>query len=356
VTSVTADAVPMLGDYDGNRQNNFTALRILFAWCVLFGHSFPITGYGKLNPLSEFFEKSTWLGEVAVSGFFAISGYLVAASFVRRGMIDYCISRILRIYPALIVCVLLTIVLLGSSLTTMEQSAYFAHPRTWNYLWNATALFPMSFDLPGVFQTLPRSGVNGSLWTLPVELSCYILLMVAGATGLLRWRTLANLAGLALLLFSINYFTDVPLVGRVPRWAEPCVYFLLGVGVYLNRDSIPLSLPLAIVAVCLAYAALGEPWFPYVFPPAFIYLIFFIAYRSVYLDIDRWLGDPSYGIYIYAWPIQQTLVLLFPDEGPYFNTAIATVVVATLAMLSWHFLEKPALGLKRRWLHAVSEG
>ncbi|MDP5052505.1 MAG: acyltransferase [Congregibacter sp.] len=353
--SINPADVPMLGDYDGSRRNNFTVLRILFAWLVLFGHSFPITGHAELNPLREFFEKSTWIGEVAVSGFFAISGYLVAASFVRRGLVDYCISRILRIYPALIVCVLLTVFVLGSWLTTLDTSAYLSDPQTGNYLWNTTALFPMSFRLPGVFEALPRTGVNGSLWTLPVEVSCYILLMVAGVAGLLRWRSLANLAGLALLLFAVNYFADVPLVGRIPKWAEPCLYFLLGVGSYINRDMIPLSVPLAILAAGLAYAALGEPWFGVVFPPAFVYLIFFVAYRSVYLDIDRWLGDPSYGIYIYAWPVQQTLVVFFPGEGPYFNSGLATLVVLVLAMLSWHFLEKPALGLKKRWLHSVSE-
>ncbi|EAQ95712.1 acyltransferase family protein [Congregibacter litoralis] len=354
--SVTPDSTPMLGDYDGSRRNNFTALRIFFAWCVLFGHSFPITGHGELNPLREFFEKSTWIGEIAVSGFFAISGFLVTASFARRGLLDYCISRVLRIYPALIVCVCLTTVVLGAWLTTLERADYFTNPRTWNYLWNTTALFPMSFRLPGVFESLPRPGVNGSLWTLPVEVSCYILLMVVGATGLLRWRTLGNLAALALLLFAFNYFGDIPLVGRIEKWAEPCVYFLLGVVCYLNRAAIPLSLPLGVAAAALAYVALGKPWFDFVFPPAFVYLIFFLAYRSPFLDIDRWFGDPSYGIYIYAWPVQQVIVYLFPQQGPYFNTALATLVVVTLALLSWHFLEKPALGLKRRWLKTSPEG
>lgn len=355
MSEVSSGVSPMLGDFDGGRRNNFTALRILFAWLVLFGHSFPITGSGHLNPLQEFFEKSTWIGEIAVSGFFAISGYLVTASFLRRGIADYCISRILRIYPALIVCTCFTVFVFGAWFTSLDRAAYFSDPKTWNHFWNATSYFPVSFRLPGVFDGLPRSAVNGSLWTLPVEVSCYILLMIVGATGLLRWRTLGNLVGVLLFLFSLYYFSDLPFVGRIPKWAEPCVYFLLGVGCYLNRATIPLSLPIAVLAAVLAYAALGEPWFPYVFPPAFVYLIFFAAYRSPFLDVDRWLGDPSYGIYIYAWPAQQAIVFYFPEQGPYFNTALATVIVVTLAMLSWHFVEKPALGLKRRWLQGSLE-
>jgi peptidoglycan/LPS O-acetylase OafA/YrhL len=346
--SVSKDC--LLIDYDGSRQNNFTALRILFAWAVLFGHSFPITGHGELNFLRPFFEGSIWIGELAVSGFFAISGYLVAASFIRRGLVDYCISRILRIYPALIVCVLITVFVLGPWLSTLDHERYFAHPRTWSYLWNMTSLFPMEFKLPGLFDGNVRGSANGSLWTLTVEVSCYILLMLAGAAGLLRSRILANLALLGILLFSIWYFTDVPLVGRNARWAGPCLYFLLGVSFYVNRDFVSLRYPLAIFCAVVAYAALGEVWFDYVFPPAFTYLIFYIAYRSPHLDVDRRLGDPSYGIYIYAWPVQQTLAHFFPDEGPYFNTAAASLITLGLGLLSWHVLEKPALGLKRRWL------
>lgn len=355
MSEVRADAGPMLGDFDGNRRNNFTALRILFAWLVLFGHGFTITGYGHLNPLKEFFEKSTWIGEIAVSGFFAISGYLVTASFLRRGLIDYCISRMLRIYPALIVCIALTVFALGPCLSTLGSAAYFSDVKTWDHLWNATALFPINFRLPGLFESLPRVGVNGSLWTLPVEVSCYILLVVVGAAGLLRSRTLGNITVVLLFLFSFYYFSDLPLVGRVPKWAEPCVYFLLGVGCYLNRAAIPLGFPLAVLAGVLAVTALGEAWFIFVFPPAFAYLVFFLAYRSPYLDIDRWLGDPSYGIYIYAWPTQQSLAFLFPEQGPYFNIVLTTVIVVPSALLSWHFLEKPALGLKRRWLQGSME-
>jgi peptidoglycan/LPS O-acetylase OafA/YrhL len=345
-----ADGSNLLIDYDGSRRNNFTALRILFSWLVLFGHSFAITGYPELNPVRPFFEGSIWIGGLAVSGFFAISGYLVAASFVRRGLLDYCISRVLRIYPALVVCVLLTVFLLGPWLTSLSTSAYFDDAKTFSYLRNMTSLFPMKFRLPGLFEEHARPAANGSLWTLPIEVSCYILLMIAGAAGLLRSRVLANVTLIVLLMFSVEYFTDIPLIGRRTEWTQPCAYFLLGVGLYINRDLVPLHHPLAIFCAFIAYAALGEVWFKYLFPPAFVYLIFYIAYRSPFIDFDRTAGDPSYGIYIYAWPVQQTIVHFFPDEGPYFNTAVATPIVITLAMISWHFLEKPALSLKRHWL------
>jgi len=343
-------SVPMLGDYDGSRRNNFTALRIFFAWCVLFGHSFPLTGYSNLNPLKSFFEGSIWIGAIAVNGFFAISGFLVTASLLRRGALDYTLSRSLRIYPALLVCVILTILVVGPLATTMPLRNYFQNEWTQSYLWNATALFIMQFQLPGVFDDLPRKAVNGSLWTLTVEVSCYLLLVGAGLLGLLQSRRLANVALLALLLFGLAYFDALPLVGRRETWARLGIYFLLGVACYVNREDIPLDGRLAIGATLLFYVGLGEAWFFWIAPPTLTYLIFFLAYRTPFLNLDARVGDPSYGIYIYAWPVQQLLVHWFPGEGPYFNTVLASLIVVALALVSWHLLEKPCLALKRRLL------
>ena len=103
-----------LADYDGSRHNNFTILRIVLAWSVLYGHSFVVQKTeGIRDPLAALFQGSAWIGEIAVNGFFSISGFLVAASFVRRGVVDYLLSRALRIFPALIVCVFISVFVLG---------------------------------------------------------------------------------------------------------------------------------------------------------------------------------------------------------------------------------------------------
>lgn len=341
---------PFLGDYDGNRRNNFTALRILFAWLVLYGHSFAITRQGVVDPLKSLFQGSTWIGEVAVSGFFAISGFLVAASFARRGFFDYAVSRMLRIYPALVVCVVLTVLVIGPLFTSLPVSDYFANAGTWDYLWNATLLQPIEWRLPGVFEELRRYAVNGSLWTLPVEVSCYILLAVAGVAGLLHSRPLTNLTIIALVLYGSQHFSDLPLIGFREKWSRPAIFFLWGVAFYANRERFPLHGGLALVAAMTAWFSLGESWFLLAFPPTFGYLVFYLAYRSPFLNIDGRIGDISYGMYIYAWPAQQMVVSWFPAEGPYFNTALATLLVVPAALLSWHGLEKPALKLKGRLL------
>jgi peptidoglycan/LPS O-acetylase OafA/YrhL len=97
----------------------------------------------------------------------------------------------------------------------------------------------------------------------------------------------------------------------------------------------------------VAYFSFGEEWFDYAFPPTFIYLLFYLAYATPPLNTDAKVGDISYGIYIYAWPMQQLVAQLFPGQMPYFNTLASSVLVITLAWLSWHYVEKPMLGYKR---------
>lgn len=97
------------------------------------------------------FQGSVWIGAIAVNGFFAISGFLVAASLVRRGVVDYMISRALRIFPALIICVFVSVFIIGPLFTTLPLSDYFSHPKTWDYLGNALGVLTMEWKLPGVF-------------------------------------------------------------------------------------------------------------------------------------------------------------------------------------------------------------
>ncbi|MBK6511707.1 MAG: acyltransferase [Haliea sp.] len=320
----------------------------MLAWLVLYGHSFAIhKSSGIRDPLRQIFHGSTYIGDIAVYGFFAISGFLVAASLIKRGLIDYILSRVLRIFPALIFCVLATIFLLGPAFTTLSLSDYFAHPDTWSYLGNALAFLQMQWVLPGVFEGNDRPAVNGSLWTLTVEVRCYLALAALTFVGF-RLNKLVGSA-LMLLIFTVGVmsFESIPLLGVHPTWARPALYFILGVFLYLNRDRVILDYRIALLAVGLAFLCFGQEWFNYVFPPALIYLIFYLAYATKTIRTDAVIGDISYGIYIYAFPIQQAVAYCFPAQSPYFNTAISSLIVIPLAWLSWNCIEKPVLGYKR---------
>ena len=342
-------------EFDGNRKNNFTALRIIFAWCVLYGHSYSIQRLaGITDPLNIFvFKGSTWIGEVSLDSFFAISGFLVSASFMKRGLADYTISRILRIFPALIVCVFLTVFVLGPILTNLHINEYFSKHETIQYLTNALAYPLTEWSLPGVFKTNANGAVNGSLWSLSLEIRCYILLAIAGFFGLLKNRTIANIFLLAVFVFGVYFFQSIPLIGINIHWAKSSMYFLAGVFFYLNRDDVVLDLKIAIFLLILSVYSFGKAFFNFVFPVGLVYLVFYTVYETRYLPVDSEIGDISYGIYIYAWPVQQIVAQALPKATPYANTLFSSIFVVMIAYASWRYIEKPMLSLKAK-LFAVN--
>lgn len=341
-----------LADFDGNRINNFTLIRIVFAWLVLYGHSFAVQKVaGIKDPLNVMFQGSIWIGELAVSGFFAISGFLVAASVMNRSIVEYGISRILRIYPALLICVFSSVFFLGPLLTTLEWAEYFKNFDTYKYLRNALAFDAMQWTLPGVFETNTMKATNGSLWTLTVEVRCYCLLGMLEVFGLMRHKVIANFMILSLLLLGYYYFPDVPLLGKNHKWSGPSLYFLIGTFFYINRRSVILDRKIALFALVMVCYSFGKEWFSYVFPVCFVYLVLYVAYVTKYVNVDETIGDISYGIYIYAWPIQQSVAYVMPNGNAYSNTILCSAIVFILAYFSWRNLEKPMLMLKQRLLY-----
>lgn len=286
-----------------------------------------------------------WVGALAVDCFFAISGFLVAASFVRQGLVGFIVARALRIYPALIMCVLLTTFVMGPAVTTLPLDEYLTHSQTWQYLRTMT-LWPRVYHyLPGVFENQPFSkGVNGSLWSLTAEVICYALLALIGIFRGLRGKFRANVVLILLLLIAYFDFSSIPLIGHKPAYMRLWCYFVLGALTWVNRAHIPLNPFLAIAACIAPFVGAYAGIFHIVFAPSIIYLVFFAAYGLPHIDLDRF-GDISYGVYIYAWPVQQ--VVVWPGQTGYENAAIATPIVLALAAASWFLIEQPAI-LKRK--------
>lgn len=343
-----------LSDFDGNRRNNFTSIRLLFAWLVLYGHAYAIQktpGYGDV--LNQFFQGSIWIGELAVDGFFAISGFLVAASFMKRGLFDYTISRVLRIMPALWVCVLVCAFVIGPFFTSLTVQEYFSTRETFYFLRNLVGFHHMIVELPGLFESNVRPAVNGSLWTLAIEIRVYLLLAICGTLGLLSKRWIANMVLISVFFIELFISPGIPFFGKGDIWGLTGRYFAVGVFFYINRDKVWLDARLALLALLLIGVSFGKGWFDAVFPIPFVYLIFFVAYMTKYIDLDGKIGDLSYGVYIYAWPTQQIVAHYFPDFTPGQNTLLSTPIVFVFAYASWRLVEAPTLGLKKKLLGAT---
>lgn len=338
-------------------ENNFDVLRLLAAWLVLFSHCYPLAGTGQPDPFARSIGVDT-LGGVGVAIFFTLSGYLVTESWARSPtLLTFIWRRVRRIYPALIVCVAACAFVLGPLLTNLEVGAYLRHPQTRGYLETASAWW-ISYTLPGVFVGNPAAGViNGSLWSLPYEISCYLALLATALLPLaLRFKALLVATVLLVLVllrpenlvstpFAKHYGLDyyhgklglMFAIGAVfstwrqyfsPTWWHGALGLLLMV--WLPES----SLKTAAYAVSMAVTVLG-----------------LATHSKWHLALPERMGDWSYGFYLYGFPVQQLLSLqgVHQSSGFVGYVVASTFCTAIAAATSWYLVERP-------WLRKTSRG
>ena len=335
-----------------HRVNNLDFLRLVGAFAVVVGHAYHLTGRPALVPWILGYGIQT-LGVVI---FFAISGYLITASWSRsRDIVAYTAARCLRIFPALIAVVLLSALVLGPLMTVGTTRDYFANERTWSYLTNI--LMEPQYDLPGVFTDLPYANVvNGSLWTLPAEFFCYIVVPLALLVPrVLRVPTVSLLLAVAMWL-SLTPATESPVVygTRISDAALMWVFFAAGALLRLGHERWRgLFRTDVAVGLMAGFAVFASLW------PAHIYKVAWVALPYVVLTIGlsstpfvrraARFGDLSYGTYVWAFPVQQLVVHFFGVQRMSVNLLLVVAFTLPLAWLSWHLIEQPSLRLKDRF-------
>ena len=339
-----------IGDFTHGRNNNIQLLRLLAAAAVMLFHSFAFTGRLAEDPVFVA-TGTTDSSVVGVGCFLLLSGFLVTRSWLTRpGLVAFAAARILRIYPALIVAVVLSIVLAGMA-TEVPWRAFIASPVTIDYAWHNALAWEVHFLLPGAFLRNPYPGaVNGSLWTLAVELRLYLAVAIAGMAGLLARTDRSAAALIALVALFVWKPEWLPLAPQNASTRNLALLFGIGALAYVARDRIPLSLAAFVVAVVVFILnpwGLGRGlWFTL----TLAYGTLVLAYhpRIQWHAYNR-VGDYSYGLYVYAFPVQQTIVARVPGLTPLELFAVSFAVTLVLAALSWHALERPALALKAKF-------
>lgn len=341
-----------LEDILAPEANNFGVIRIAMALAVLVSHSFFfVAGTPGAEPLTSWTGHS--LGEHAVQVFFFLSGVLVTESLMRsRSLIDFATARTLRVFPGLSVCVVLTAFVLGPLVTTHSAGTYWGDPALPAYILKTVLLISGAAPLPGVFSEHPASNlVNMSLWTLKYEVLCYAALATIGFTALRqdRWRGPTTLV-LAAVIFTV--FLRAPQVGETYSAIENVRYFTLyfGMGTLAALVKERLVIDWKSTAVLgVAYATLSStPWAELtcaLFIGALTILAAGVPLGRMRSLANRW--DVSFGIYIYASPVQQTLLQVDPTLDPLSLSLIAIIPVGVLALASWTWVEKPSLVFRR---------
>lgn len=340
-----------------DKRNGFTMVRLIAASLVIITHTYVVLGLDH----GDVFERNGLIGfsKIGVDAFFVISGYLVTLSMLRgQSLVTFFTNRVTRIFPGLIVSVLVTMLVLG--LFTPSYSQYLALGETWQYLRNAT-LFDLHPFIPGVFTENPVQVINGCLWTLPLEVLCYLGILVLAWSKAFNWRfvLLAMLVMLTLHLHD-TFMRDSYVFTVSKLFLNELGYlFLYGALLAHLKDKVYMSWFITVPAVALiiwAFFNNGGDWhfsagFYLVLWPYCLISICVLAKKMSFLN----RFDYSYGIYVYGFVIQQMLVSLFPDlTDVYAFTFLSLALSALVGAASWHFVEKPALDMKKRYFSVAS--
>lgn len=336
-----------LADLFVGKNNNLTFIRLVAALSVIYGHTSAVVAGAPADWVAVT-TGYAFLGGVAVDLFFLISGFLVTASILNSGVKNYVISRVLRIYPALWVNLILVTFVLGGIVTTLSLSDYLTSREVWTYFKGLAFTYQGGFFLPGVFTQNHDQAVNGSIWSVLIEVWLYIVVLFFYVFGVMRSRAVFNTVFFVLIVVIWNDKTFLPASLSGATMLHVCLLFYIGSFLYINRDSIPVSPYFLLIALFLAGITLGTDKF--VFGYILLLVTFFctVSFLKQFAWMDKW-GDYSYGVYLYGWPAQQFIAWAFPDFTGNQNCLAASIIALACGIASWHLIEKRALRLKKHF-------
>jgi peptidoglycan/LPS O-acetylase OafA/YrhL len=340
------------------RNNNFNFFRLLFATLVILAHSFELLdGNRSREPLTVLFGTLTF-GELAVDGFFLLSGYLIVQSWCGKpNMVAYFLKRVLRIFPGFIVASLVCLLIIAP-LGALTDS-YYSEISIKSALWDLIRL--QTPHAPPYALGTHTGSINGAMWSISFEFRCYMYVIAFGLLGLPKRRYLWLLGGLGIAaLFMVMEISqhigfNPVIAGRLPLSnglnlinARLSMFFFSGGIFYLYREKIPLKGVNALVACGLLLLAMNYQLTAEIaVASAGAYILFYFALMPIRrFGIFQRIPDVSYGLYLYGWPIQLLVLWKFPMLDGWAVFAISTLFGLLAGLVSWYLIEKPFIKLK----------
>ncbi len=359
-----------LDDQKGFGQG-FDFLRIFLATGIIAWHTASLSGHVEIARASAF-----WFSEyMLVPMFFALSGFLVAGSSMRLSAKNFLLNRTARIVPALAADIVFAALLIGPLVTSLPARLYFTDASFFSYFLNIVGW--IHFSLPGVFENNPSPEVNGALWTVPFEISCYVILTGLMISGAIKRPRLVPLLTYAILIVGIplrlmtshlasdhaSFLENLAMDLFLHRGSLLWPSFLIGIVLYQMRYYVPFSKTAAIGLVCVAIlvsafgdvaVVLGNPSVHALILPLLGYLTVMIGLSPMPRLPGFGTGDYSYGLYLYHVPFLQLLIHCFPEAwtGDWWWTLFFAgfPLALTAAVISWHVFEYPALKLRNSFV------
>lgn len=345
------------------RANSVNALRLGLAGIVLLSHTLKFAGQD--DPVGRLTGGDVDMGTMAVDGFFALSGFLIVGSWLGSPSTGrYLWRRCLRILPGYWTCLLVTAFALLPLALLLETGSVAGFPwageqSALSFVTQNSALFIRQYEVRGL---LGGEVVNGSLYTLFYEFLCYLGVAALGAAGLLRRRTwpLLAVAGAAWLLAVSELLSGAALTSRSDTLEIALRFgtmFLAGAVASRLAPRIPMgpaggAVAVLVVVQAVVLASMART-------PETSTLVYLVVAPGAVAYLVLWAGssprlrrvgsrrDLSYGLYVYAWPVQVLLLLAGAARWPvplYLLAALGCGLA--LALASWTWVESPALRLK----------
>ncbi|MEZ5461396.1 acyltransferase family protein [Dokdonella sp.] len=338
---------PMLADRLGNGPDNSLLLRHLAALLVIYGHAYALLGPtdSGVDLLARAIPRF-YAGSIGVCLFFALSGCLITHSWLRNpGIFRFLRARILRIYPAYLVCLLCTVGLIGPFFSELSPHAYFEHVQTVKYVLRNIDLIGLTYVLPGLFAGNPVPFVaNGSMWSLALEVRMYAVIALFGAIGMLSWPRIFTIVVLAFVLYCLLGWVAIAPLHQDK--AALAMLFMMASLIAMFASRIPLSTRCLSIFVVLVVATAKSFLFVTVTMLALGYFSLWFCWRLPAMRLP-WRSDYSYGLFLYGFPVQQMVVAAHPEVSPLELFGLAVPLSLVLAMASWHWVEQPCLRLKQ---------
>lgn len=333
----------LLSDVLKREGNNFDLLRLFSALAVIVGHAYAIAPQPPLQDTVLQYLKFDYSGSLAVKFFFFLSGLLVVESIIRRPQpFQFLARRALRIFPGLILCLILTVFIVGPVFTKLPIREYLVESETWSYLVRNSLLFDLQWRLPGVFVE-HKYGLNGSLWTLPYEALCYIFLSIFCGFGLFRFRFLANAVFVSIVAIAFIAPQYLPRFSSNPESFLLPACFSIGALFSINKNLIVIDFQRVSLLWVLVFLVKDQGAYVLLFYIAFFYTAVFFASLNFVVCRLRMPFDASYGVYVYGFVIQQCVYSIFPNVGVHWNQLLSFAIAFFIGVMSWYFIEKPAM-------------
>ncbi len=336
-----------------NRKNNFDFLRLIFASFVIITHSYPLSGVPECDFLCQLTNGQVSFSYIGLKGFFVISGYLIFQSLQRsENLIEFFWKRLLRLYPALFVVLLLTLLL--APLVYEGNIPFFQNNTVLSYLPNNLSLYLIQPEITGVFgNNTYKHTINGSLWTIPYEFTMYIslgLLIFFRKNEIIN-KTILILLFVFLLIGNLFYFEKMmqyKYILSIGQLQELGIFFIAGsIIASLKIEKIKRKKEILLILTLFVLISIHFEFYNYTryVTLPILFILFGLNPISFICEIGNKIGDLSYGIYIYGFLVQQTLMHFFKLN--YIELMIYSLIISfILAYFSWHFIEKKAIQFK----------